>query len=75
MRKFLGESYERAITEIERLRAHIDLLALERQKLLNEKNASERELAFTKAELVKFQRDHQHMVLQVRVPIFYLYQY
>lgn len=53
------------MSEIERLRAHIDLLSLERQKLINLRDSAERELAFTKAELVKFQRDHQQMAVQV----------
>lgn len=53
------------MSEIERLRAQIDLLSLERQKLVNSRDAAERELAFTKAELVKYQRDHHNMAVQV----------
>ncbi|KAI1723190.1 nucleoprotein TPR [Ditylenchus destructor] len=65
-----SEVYESALEEIEQLRLQTSLLAEDRQKLQNSRDAATRELSFTKAELERYQHEHHILSAQVRRLIF-----
>jgi len=63
-----SELYEKSQEEVETLRLQSELLAQERQKLMEARDALARELLFTNKELEKYQRDHHTLKLQVSSP-------
>lgn len=59
------EFYEKSLEEINRLQLQNNLLSDDRQKLQIARDSISRELLFTRAELERYQHEHQALTLQV----------
>lgn len=59
------ELYDNAREECERLTLQVELLTGDRERLQGARDAALRELAFTRAELERYQQEHQTLTKQV----------